>query len=342
LTSRTKATGQYPKLPILVLLSVLFTLALTFVTLEIPYVIGNILRTYFPDIHPVVEPQLVEEFLNSVRPLGYACLAAVLALVIVGFVKGKKRLSSIGSIVFFLPTFGYFAVSMFFLAGVGILRILWMPFLDSSLNLLRLGDIVLLPYMVMAYPLAGALGPMGTSVKLIIGNPMATIAIGLGIFIFILGTFAWFRGRMEGRKIFDFWIYKYSRHPQYFGFLLWSYGIMLLASLAPVPMGGQNPGASLTWLIPALIIICIALLEEIKMAKMFGKSYLNYRDNSPFMLPLPRALSRLLTWPNRLLLKKDFPERRKEVLYTFIIYFVILVLLSAVVAALTGPLWMVS
>jgi len=196
--------------------------------------------------------------------------------------------------------------------------------------------------MILAYPLAGPLRPLGTSVKLIIGNPMATIAIGLGIFIFILGTFAWFRGRLEGRKISDFGVYKYSRHPQYFGFLLWSYGILLLASLSPVPMGGQNPGASLTWLISALMIICIALLEEIKMAKLFGKSYLEYRKNSPFMLPLPKALSRLLTWPNRLLLKKDFPEKRREVLYTFLIYFAILVLLSAVVVVSTYPLWGVA
>ncbi|NIO37088.1 hypothetical protein GTO27_05230, partial [Candidatus Bathyarchaeota archaeon] len=52
-------------------------------------------------------------------------------------------------------------------------------------------------------------------------------------------------GKFEKRKIYDFWIYKYSRHPQYLGFILWSYGVMLLTALAPVPRGGYQPEPSL-------------------------------------------------------------------------------------------------
>ena len=35
---------------------------------------------------------------------------------------------------------------MFFLGGLAFLRFLWLPFLDISFNIMRLGDIVLLPY----------------------------------------------------------------------------------------------------------------------------------------------------------------------------------------------------
>ncbi|MDH5685542.1 MAG: hypothetical protein OEY73_03305, partial [Hadesarchaea archaeon] len=253
------------KLLILIFLAVVFTLALTFVTLEIPYVINNVLRAHFPDISQWAEPERVEEFLRNVRPIGYACLGIVLSLIVVGFIKGKRGLSSMGSIAFFIPTFGYFAASMFFLAGAGVLRALWMPFLDSSIDFLKLGDIVYLPYMVIAYPFR--------LIGVDIGVSISNLAIGLGIFVFILGTITWFYGKFEKRKIFDFWIYKYSRHPQYLGFLIWSYGVMLLASLTPVPFGGINPGASFPWLITSLAVICVALREEIKMVKLYGKSY---------------------------------------------------------------------
>lgn len=306
------------KLPILILLAVVFTLALAFVTLEIPYLINNVLRAYFPDITEWAEPERVEEFLGIARPIGYACLAVVLSLIVVGFIKGKRGLSSIGSIAFFIPTFGYYAASMFFLAGAGVLRALWIPFLDSSIDLLKLGDIVYLPYRIIAYPFR--------LIGVDIGESIATLAIGLGILVFILGTITWFYGKLERRKIFDFWIYKYSRHPQYLGFLIWSYGVMLLASLAPVPFGGQNPGASFPWLILGLIIICVALSEEIKMVKLYGKSYSRYRESSPFMLPLPKFISSSITAPIRILFKSNLPKRRKEIVCTFAVYLVILIL----------------
>jgi len=278
------------------------------------------LRAHFPDIIQWAEPELVEAFLRNVRPIGYACLGIVLSLIVVGFIKGKKSLSSIGSIAFFIPTFGYFAASMFFLAGAGVLRALWMPFLDSSVNLLKLGDIVYLPYMVIAYPF--------TLIGVDIGVSMSTLAIGLGIFVFILGTITWFYGKLERKKIFDFWIYKYSRHPQYLGFLIWSYGVMLLASFTPVPFGGINPGASFPWLITALAVICVALREEIKMVKLYGESYSKYREKSHFILPLPKFISSAITAPIRILFKSNLPKNGKEIVSTFAVYITIFILLS--------------
>lgn len=164
------------------------------------------------------------------------------------------------------------------------------------------------------------------------------LLIGTGILVFTIGTFTWFYGKIKKKKIFKFWIYKYSRHPQYLGFLVWSYGFMLLAYFQPVPFGGQNPGASFPWLVSAILIICVALFEEIKMSKLAGKEYSEYRENSPFMLPLPKTLSKLITAPNRLFLKKNFPDRKREVFYTFLTYVVVLVLLSLLALVSTGIL----
>ena len=270
--------------------------------------------------------------MNYARPLGYACLVVVIALILLGFITERRRFVSLGSFAFFLPAFGYFAASMFFLTGIGILRVLWLPFWDSSPTLLKLGDISYLPYWVIISPLK-LLGVRGRQLYEV-GNLLASLVVGAGLLIFCIGTVTWFYGKFEKRKIFDFWIYKYSRHPQYLGFILWSYGVMLLTALAPVPFGGYQPEPSLPWLISTLLVICIALTEEHKMIHQADELYVTYRRNTPFMLPLPQVLSRIFTAPNRILLKKDYPESDRDVLYTFISYCIILILLSLLVQEL--------
>lgn len=317
------------KLYVLTLLAIVFTVALTFVTIEVPRFFNMLLAAVFPDWNPWDDFEIIEEFMNYMRPIGYACLGAVIALIIVGLKTGKRRLSSLGTIFFFLPTFGYYAASMFFLAGIGMLRILWIPFWDTSVNLLKLGDIVYIPYMIVVYPFS--------LLQVDIRVPLSFLAIGVGLLIFCLGTVAWFYGKSERREIFNFWIYKYSRHPQYLGFIIWSYGVMLLAALSLFPRGGYNPGPSLPWLISVLIVICIALIEEIRMTKEFGDKYSNYRSRVPFMFPIPRFISSVVTAPIRFLFKKKLPENGKEIVYTFAVYTTILLLLSLPFLLLNWP-----
>jgi protein-S-isoprenylcysteine O-methyltransferase Ste14 len=318
------------RLPVLTLLAVVFTVALTFATLELPRILNSVLRDYFPDIY--WEPESIEALMNYARPIGYACLVVVIALILVGFITDRIRLSSLGSFAFFLPAFGYFAASMFFLTGIGILRVMWLPFWDSSPTLLKLGDVCYLPYCIIMY-LLRSLGMEGIRMHNA-GNSVASLVVGVGLLIFCVSTFTWLYGKFENREVFDFWIYKYSRHPQYLGFILWSYGVMLLTALAPVPFGGYQPKPSFPWLISTLLVICVALMEETKMVKKAEERYSAYRRSTPFMLPLPKFLSMIITAPNRILLKKDFPENGREVVYTFFIYCTILILLSILVKEL--------
>jgi protein-S-isoprenylcysteine O-methyltransferase Ste14 len=311
------------------LLAVVFTVALTFATLQLPVILGNWLSNYFPDIHPVIEPERVAEFMVVARPVGYACLAVIAILIVAGFMTGKKKLSIFGSFAFFLPTFGYFFASMFFLAGLGILRVPFIPFWDPSVNLMNFGDISYLPYMAVVYPFWLA----GVDIRMAI----SWVAVGLGLFIFVLGIITWFYGKVRRRKTVDFWIYRYTRHPQYLGFIIWSYGVMLIAAQQPVPMGGSNPGASLPWLITSLVIICIALAEENKMRKEDREGYLQYTASAPFMVPIPKSVSTLITFPIRLLLKKNRPETGREILATFAVYATLLILLSLPFVLLDWP-----
>jgi hypothetical protein len=103
---------------------------------------------------------------------------------------------------------------------------------------------------------------------------------------------------------------------------------MIQSSLAPFSWGGDNLGVSLPWLISTLIVICIALSEEVDMIQRDKNVYLEYKDSAPFMLPVHRSLSRLFNAPVRLILKKEQPESRKEIVLTFGIYFLTLVFLS--------------
>lgn len=319
--------SKLPNLMFLTLLAFVFTVALTFATLEIPRILSILLAGYIPDVNPGLDPEFVKEFMKVARPIGYACLVGVIVLITAGFITKKKNLSSLGAIFFFLPTFGYFAGSMFFLAGLGILRITWTPFWEF--NLVNLGDIAYLPYMIPTY----LFHLVGLDIRMF----LALAVTGFGFFIFLLGTIAWFYGKVEKRETVTFWIYKYSRHPQYLGYIIWSYGVMLLASLAGISWGGSNPGASLPWLISLLIVVCIALTEEISMSKRDRDTYLKYKESAPFMFPIPEFVASLVTTPVRILFGKNQPENRKEIIGTFAVYCLIFVLLSLPFVLLKWP-----
>jgi protein-S-isoprenylcysteine O-methyltransferase Ste14 len=311
------------KPPILVQLTVLavvFTLALAFATEEIPRLLNQALSQRVPDIQGLWGPHVVEPFVDSMRTVGYVLLGVVVALIIIGFVGKKRGLLSLGSIFLFLPTFGYFAAPMFFLAGLGLLKVGWLPFSNAE-SIMRLGDIVYVPYMIPVYifELAGNI-----DVRMIV----AYIAVGAGLFMFTLGTVTWFYGKHQGKETIDFGVYKYSRHPQYLGFIIWSYGVMIVGALTQVYAGRRYPPITLPWVISALIIVCVALMEELDMRKKDPEGYLAYRESAPFMFPLPERLSNFITAPIRKLFKSSQPQNRKQVLATFGIYLGIAMLLS--------------
>jgi len=317
------------RLAVLALLSLVFTVALTFATVGLPWIVSGMLRPLFPDIY--WEPESIEVLMSYARPVGYGCLLLVIALILLGFITERRSLTSLGSFAFFLPSFGYFAASMFFLTGIGILRVMWLPFWDTNRSLLKLGDVAYLPFWALTYPIRLLLRP---PLAYRISNYVAYSVVAAGLLVFFLGTFAWLYGRSEGRDVFDFWIYRRSRHPQYLGFIVWSYGVMLLTALAPTPFGGYQPEPSLPWLISAMLVVCVALAEEITMIERADAGYLAYRERTPFMLPLPRFVSQVFTAPNRIVMKKEHPGTLREVLYTFVVYTVILVALSLPVLAL--------
>ena len=287
------AEGNRKGLALAVILSFLLATALLYSTFEVPKALDEALRQCFPEVFWDVEAR--EEMLATLRPVGYAALATTVALIALGFAIEKGLLSFAGSLALYIPTFGYFASAMFFLTGLGALRALWLPVLEFSPHALKLGCVAYLPFAV--------LGPLATL--------MGTILIFVGLFIFALGTTTWLYGKFGGRELTDFWVYKYSRHPQYLGFIIWSYGVLIFVSYNHYVKGAFATPPALMWLISTMVVIGVAVLEEVEMSKRCGERYEEYRRKTPFMMPMPRRLAQAIAAPLRMM--RIYPEDPKGV-----------------------------
>ncbi|MGB5894515.1 MAG: DUF1295 domain-containing protein [Ignavibacteriaceae bacterium] len=313
----------------LTILAIVFAIALTYASVELPALLNSFLHSIidFPSYdssHEIYRNETTS-FMDSyyIRIIGYICLTIIVVLIIVGFITRKSGLVSAGAIALFLPVFGHFSFNMFFLAGLGAMRIVWMPILDISYDILRLGDIAYIPYMIAVY-LPALIGFNITTI-------IPYIVMGSGILIFTLGTQAWMFARFNKKGVATFWIYRFTRHPQYLGWIIWSYGLLIYlirnSSLVHFKLTYEMP-SSFPWLITSLVIICVALLEETKMKQKFPDEYENYKKQAPFLFPIPRFIFKIITLPVRLLLKKEQPENGKDVAIFFLIYLGIMVLLS--------------
>jgi len=306
------------KLVVALALSILFTITLFYLTFDLPHILDRILHEYFPDVF--WEAELREQTLSTLRPYGYLALGITLALIVLGFAAKRGYLAILGSVAMYLPTFGYFASAMFFLAGLGVLRTLWLPLLEISPTVLKLGCIAYLPFLLLELILEEH--QIYGVVQLV-----ATAITGLGLLIFTLGTATWLYGKFEKHEIVDFWIYKYSRHPQYLGFILWSYGLLIYVGYKDYIRGAFRVPPTLIWLVTTMIVIGVALHEEIEMKKKYGKEYEEYCRKTPFMIPLPKPIVNTITAPLKLLLK-EHPRNMKDIVVTTVLYTVILITLS--------------
>ena len=325
--------GDFVKRDITLVLAIvmtgIFTIALFSASTYLIFYINWYLLEIFPD-YGISESEIGQAFLNSVWPLGIVMLVVTFTLIIVGFIVKKGWLSATGSIAFYLPVFGSFSLTMFYLAGIGILRVPWIPLIEVTPVVFELGHVVLLPNFTLT-EIYWADIIDGITFRFIANVIHYGFTI-IGIAIFAIGTTSWFLARFRNQMVVDFGIYKYSRHPQYLGFLLWSYGILLATDYLPYAYGGLNLSPSLPWLLGLIIVLAVAVQEEIWMAEKVGEEYMNYRDTVPFFLPLPRRISNILKTPFRLIFKKNWPERRREIAVAGILYLVFLILLSVPIA----------
>ena len=313
---------------LLIILAFVFTIGLTFATVALPYVIDGLLMKIIttPAIDSHADDISVfktELYINhyQLRLLGYVCFGLTILLIIAGFATRKSSLAAIGAVAFMLPVFAQFAGVMFFLAGLGVLNILWLPVLDISFEVQRLGLIIRAPYDLLMW----LFRQIGVNAYW----PLVCFFIGVGLLLFFLGTFAWLAAKARRRDVADFWVYRISRHPQYLGWILWSYGVFLLLMRGLYPKRSWGIDASLPWLLSTMVIVGVAMLEELNMRRRYGESYEAYRQKTPFLFPVPKFIVRFFALPFRVFYGKEQPERKREVAVVLSLYTVLLIGASA-------------
>ncbi len=313
--------------PLLFLLALIFSLALMFAFTEIPRLIDLFLQNKmgFPGFDQGLTQQNVYKsslYISALhlRWIGYLSLFLVLGFIVLGFITKKSGWAWAGALTLFLPVFGQFALSMFFLAGLGILRAGWLPFMDISEKVLALGDVIYLPYHFLIW----FFGLFHWYAH----NLISYFFMAVGSFLFVWGVLVWFQTRSGQQIVASSRIYKFSRHPQYLGWIIWSYGFMLFSSGINVMKKTWEVPSSLPWLLASMVIIAICLLEEIRMQETGGETYRRYRKQTPFLFPLPKWLKTVFNAPMKLFIRNNQPETRLEVAGVVLLYTGILMALS--------------
>jgi protein-S-isoprenylcysteine O-methyltransferase Ste14 len=303
----------------LLLLAIVFSTGLIFAFIELPRLLDVSLQNHlgFPQFDQgeggtsAIKTDLFIEGLH-LRWIGYGSLLLITGLIIFGYMTRKSGWALAGAVGLFVPVFGQFAYSMFFLAGLGFLRVSWLPFLDISFGILDLGKVIYVPYWVLRW----LLGLFRWHPH----NFLSWIFMAAGAFLFTWGVLLWFKSRYRGSKVATSWLYRISRHPQYLGWILWSYGFILFAPYEKTMKTTWSVPSSLPWLLMSMTIVGICMLEEIKMMEITGGRYQDYRESSHFLVPLPRWLNRIIGWPGRLVTRGAYPARRSQVLWIVLIY----------------------
>lgn len=313
----------------LLLLAIVFSTGLIFAFIELPRLLDASLQNNlgFPQFdHGLGDTNALktEMFIQGLhlRWIGYASLILILGLITVGYLTRKTGWAIAGAVGLFIPVFGQFAFSMFFLAGLGFLRVGWLPFLEISFDILELGKVIYVPYWILMW----FLGLFNWDAH----NFLSWFFMATGAFLFTWGVLLWFKARYSGDKVASSWIYKISRHPQYLGWIIWSYGFILFSPHERSMKMSWSVPSSLPWLLMTMTIVGICLVEEIKMMKITGGGYAKYRESSPFLFPLPKWLNNILTWPGRLVTKGEYPSRTGQVVWIVLIYTIILMALSLI------------
>jgi protein-S-isoprenylcysteine O-methyltransferase Ste14 len=190
----------------------------------------------------------------------------------------------------------------------------------TSFNLLDLGRVIYVPYWILMW-IFGLF-------KWNAHTFLTYLFMGSGAFIFTWGVLAWLRSRFAGEQVAVSRIYRFSRHPQYLGWILWSYGFILFTPFINQMRKSWSVPSSLPWLLMTMVILGICMMEELKMMKLTNGGYQAYRTSAPFLLPLPSWLNRIITWPARLITKGRTPTRWSQVAWITLTYTGLLILLS--------------
>ena len=310
----------------LLLIAVVFSISLMFAFTELPRLVDTFVQNSceFPGLDQGsddISAYKSDLYISALhlRWIGYGCLALVALLIVMGFVTRRSSWAWAGAFVIFLPVFGQFAMSMFFLAGLGMLRVVWLPFWDISFSILDLGNIVLVPY----WALMWVFRQFGIWAQ----EGLGWFFMASGAFLFTWGVLAWIQSRFNRQGVATSWVYRFSRHPQYLGWIIWTYGLIIYTPLINQMKKSWGVSSTLPWLLMTMIIIGICMMEEINMKKKYGEGYNTFRRKTPFLFPLG-IFRKILRMPMWLVVRNRYPGNTRQVVYVTTLYTLLFIALS--------------
>jgi len=118
------------------------------------------------------------------------------------------------------------------------------------------------------------------------------VLIIVGLSIFLYSTYFLRKEQRDG--LVTTGPYKYVRHPQYLGILLFTIGLTSWSFVVAAITFGVTLWQAILgfyfnpikiWYIEFVLYILVALIEEMHLAKKFGEAYKKYRGETPFLIP---------------------------------------------------------
>jgi len=116
-------------------------------------------------------------------------------------------------------------------------------------------------------------GVVGEDFFFLFLHPLSSVMMLLGALLVILG---WSKTHGARERLVTDGIYSIVRHPQYWGFLIITSG--MLVQWATIP-------TALMWPILVFLYYRLAREEESEMERSFGSQYLEYKRRVPMFLP---------------------------------------------------------
>ena len=100
------------------------------------------------------------------------------------------------------------------------------------------------------------------------------VMVNAGLILVLLGWRKIFKGK--GNELVTTGVYRYIRHPQYLGFILTTFGMMMAWPTLPTVI---------MWPVLAFSYYRLAKEEDKEMEKKFGRAYQKYKHEVPMFFP---------------------------------------------------------
>lgn len=140
------------------------------------------------------------------------------------------------------------------------------------------------------FPFSQIWGGLWLSISDTLLGPIVYIVQGIvflaGLVLFIRALIELTRGISKGESLVTSGPYRWTRHPQHLGIIMFLLPLALFNISYSAQWTGIRPGDILSWSLVSFILIIVADLEERALAKKFGTEYIDYCKRTPFLLPM--------------------------------------------------------